>query len=458
MGISLPPDFRDLMQHQIGNWAAFEAAHQQPPPTSIRINPAKWPAIPDLNRVPWCQNGFYLPERPRFSMDPLFHAGVYYPQEAGSMLLDVALRQLPVKREGLRVLDLCAAPGGKSTIVLDWLDGDGFLVSNEVIPKRARVLQENMDKWGRCNRLVSNSDPAQFAKLGPVFDVVVIDAPCSGEGMFRKEPDALTMWNPEVVEKCSQRQCGITGHALQCLKPGGFLIYSTCTYNRRENEEVIQSIIEKTGAEVLKLDVPAEWNVETSETGTSFGYRCFPHRTQSEGFFISVLQVPENHSEPAFRRKEKKKIQPSAEVNSVLKGWLKNAERFAAIEHHGETFFLPEATFDFAQHLSKNIHVLSIGQQAGRVIRNELIPGGPLALSSDLHADVLNTIVMTAENAIAYLSKSTFQVTGHSDGLVLCTHRDIPCGWAKIISGKLKNQWPKEWRILHPQDAVPVVL
>jgi len=446
---SFPAGFKDMNSALIGDWEAFESAHEKPSPASIRINSKKVNFKPAIRPVPWCPTGFYLPERPAYTMDPLFHAGAYYVQEPGSMLLWHVLEQLNLNRDGLKVLDLCAAPGGKSTLILDWLDGNGFLVSNEVIGKRAQVLQENLDKWGDANRMVCHSDPQQFARAGAQFDVLVVDAPCSGEGMFRKESDAVKMWNPDLVEHCHLRQCRILNDALACLKPGGHLIYSTCTYNNRENEESLFPAVEQSGADSIPLQFPAEWYVSPSERKGVHGYRCFPHQMETEGFFISVLKNPGEVKEESLKKKRRKNatLKPDSGLLNTLSPWLHDALDFAAIEHRGEVYFLPAAFFAFAMQLAQNTHALTIGQKAGKVVRNELNPDTRLALSVDLNSEGMSKVHLTDEQAIAYLRRETLHLENAPDGLVLCMYREIPIGWGKMISGRLNNRWVKEWRI-----------
>lgn len=214
-------------------------ALNQTAPVSVRLHPLKQKAALTFSeKIAWCEHAFYLKERPSFTLDPLFHAGCYYPQEAGSMVLDTVLKQLDLPSEP-SILDLCAAPGGKSTLIASFLNNNGLLVSNEVIQARARILTENTTKWGYTNTVVTNNDPKDFERLNEFFDVIVVDAPCSGEGMFRKDLKARDEWSEENVQICSSRQKRIVMDVWDSLKPGGFLIYSTCTFNSAENEDTI---------------------------------------------------------------------------------------------------------------------------------------------------------------------------------------------------------------------------
>jgi 16S rRNA C967 or C1407 C5-methylase (RsmB/RsmF family)/NOL1/NOP2/fmu family ribosome biogenesis protein len=458
----LPADFRASVEHLINDWPAFEQALAAPPSLSVRIHPTKFKSTPNLEKVPWCPHGYYLNERPVFSFDPAFHGGAYYVQEAGSMLLWHVLDYLFPENRELKFLDLCAAPGGKSTLILSWLNNHGFLVANEVIGKRARILEENLNKWGYSNRLVTNSDPEKFEKIGELFDVIVVDAPCSGEGMFRKEEDAVSMWSLENVQHCHLRQNRILEQAMACLKPGGYLIYSTCTYNQIENEESISGILKQFDASSIDLNLPESYNITRSEIDGVIGYRCFPHKVRSEGFFTSVVQKS-NESDQLHNEyvKPGKSQKPDKNLKSVIAPWLLprltevlEVTDTSYMEHRGEVFFLPEAYFSFAMGLASVLHVLSIGTHAGKIIRDELIPSHELALSIDLKSGDFIQLEMSDEQALAYLKKESFSVDSKQLGLALCLHKGVACGWAKIISGKLKNSYPVNLRIMHPQPHV----
>ena len=242
--MELPASFIDHTRALLGegDYGKLVTSLNSEQPVSIRLNPMKPFAFRFGERaVPWCGSGFYLQGRPTFTFDPLFHAGCYYVQEASSMFVEQALRRY-VGKEPVVMLDLCAAPGGKSTHLRSLLPEDSLLVANEVIRNRSQILAENLTKWGHPDVVVSNSDPSDFARLEEFFDVILTDVPCSGEGMFRKDPVAVSEWSPENVEICWQRQRRIISDIWPCLKPGGILIYSTCTYNTKENEDKIRWI------------------------------------------------------------------------------------------------------------------------------------------------------------------------------------------------------------------------
>lgn len=270
----------------------FMEAFNEEAPTSIRVNPARH-ALADGEKVPWCQEGYYLEGRPQFTFDPLFHAGCYYVQEAASMFVTHVLRTfLSSLHSPLNVLDMCAAPGGKSTAVRSVLPEGSLLVSNEPVPTRAQILLENITKWGAPNCIVTNNYPRDFRKAKARFDIIICDVPCSGEGMFRKDPATIGEWSLQNVEKCWRLQREIVADAWECLNPGGIMIYSTCTFNTKENEENVRWMMEELGAEILEVPTQPEWNI-TGSLLEGFNvpvYRFIPGITRSEGLFLAVLR------------------------------------------------------------------------------------------------------------------------------------------------------------------------
>ena len=305
----LPLQFTDYTRQLMGaeRFGRYLESFEEPAPVSIRLNPKKMSEgrgqrleVIDGEPVAWCREGYYLKQRPNFTMDPLFHAGCYYVQEAASMFLDEALRQMhnayvnhqPSAIRPLTALDLCAAPGGKSTLLRSALPADCVLYSNEPIRNRASILLENVTKWGYENHLVTNCYPRDYRKAKMKFDLILCDVPCSGEGMFRKDESTIREWSPQQVEKCWQLQREIVSDAWACLNEGGFLIYSTCTFNTKENEENIRWILNEYDAEVLKVEIKPEWNITGSllEGFQEPVYRFIPGISRSEGLFVCVLR------------------------------------------------------------------------------------------------------------------------------------------------------------------------
>ena len=286
--ISLPEALLTELQHiKRFDKHTFIEAHQHDPVTSIRLNQDKITGLfQEQKKVPWCTEGRYLPERPVFTLDPLYHAGAYYVQEASSMFTGYLLQQIIKDHKGLRVLDLCAAPGGKSTHIASLLDNESLLISNEVIRARATILDENMTRWGHMNTWVTANDPRDFGKLHGYFDVVVADAPCSGSGLFRKDKKALEEWSEANVQMCSERQQRILADIWPAIKQDGILIYATCSYSRKEDEDILDWLAGQFEAEAIHVDIPAEWGVvEVKSNKGLSGYRFFPDNVYGEGFF-----------------------------------------------------------------------------------------------------------------------------------------------------------------------------
>ncbi len=309
----LPAEFTASTRLLIGDerFERYLHSFEEEAPVSIRLNPRKsgeW-RVESGEEVPWCRHAYYLKSRPNFTMDPLFHAGCYYVQEASSMFLDEIIRQLkggsklstlnipeqssPTRSlSQLSTLDLCAAPGGKSTLLRSALPEESILYSNEPIRNRASILAENVQKWGYANHLVTNNYPKDYRKSKLRFDIILCDVPCSGEGMFRKDEATIREWSPQNVEKCWRLQREIVADAWECLNEGGLLIYSTCTFNTKENEENIRWILEEYDAEVLKVETKPEWNITGSllEGFNEPVYRFIPGITRGEGLFICALK------------------------------------------------------------------------------------------------------------------------------------------------------------------------
>ena len=309
--VTLPEEFVQETRRVMGDerFERYLKAFEEEPPVSIRLNPLKMEGegwkVEGGERIPWCEQGYYLPRRPNFTMDPLLHAGCYYVQEASSMFLwqAVANSTLSTLHSQLKTaLDLCAAPGGKSTLLRSVLPDECSLISNEPNPKRFQILAENVEKWGYPNHTVTNLYPRDFVRQKQRFDLILCDVPCSGEGMFRKDAATISEWSPKNVERCWQLQREIVSDAWKCLDDGGILIYSTCTFNTKENEENVRWFTEELGAEVLPIETRPEWNITGSllEGFTEPVYRFIPGITRGEGLFMCVMRK-ETHPIPEWR-------------------------------------------------------------------------------------------------------------------------------------------------------------
>ncbi|MGG9960524.1 methyltransferase RsmF C-terminal domain-like protein [Ferruginibacter sp. SUN106] len=425
--------------------------------TSVRLNPAKTFNLQALTfqlqqePVPWSNYGFYLSERPSFTADPLFHAGAYYVQEASSMFLQQALQQTVDCLQSVKVLDCCAAPGGKSTLIQSLITADSLLISNEVIKTRVNILSENITKWGAANVIVTNNDPKDFQRLENYFDVIVVDAPCSGSGLFRKDNAAIEEWSINNVALCSQRQQRILADVIASLKENGILIYSTCSYSTAEDETICDWLIEELDVETVALKLLAEWNiVETiSEKKQAYGYRFYPDQLKGEGFFIAAFKKNGAASFTQHVIKERNAAEKiSKNEIEIVKPWLKNADDFFFIKQNDEIIAMPlhlQEEFNFIQ---SSLYIKKAGVRMGTVIRNELIPHHELALSTILKDDIPYCEV-DLENALQYLRKQDVKMETSIKGWALIKYQQMPLGWIKALPNRINNYYPKEWRILN---------
>lgn len=453
--MQLPADFESQMISLLGKeeFENFKSAVNRNPKTSIRLNPTKpfsnsWVKTP----VPWSKNGYFLEERPSFTLDPAFHAGAYYVQEASSMFIQHLLESLQIPK-GV-YLDLAAAPGGKTTLLSGYLGNDGLLVANEVIQSRAQILKENVIKWGSGNIVVTNNDPDHFSSLEGFFDLVLVDAPCSGEGMFRKDPQAREEWSLDHVTLCSSRQKRIMDQAGALVKGGGYLIYSTCTFNEQENEDMIRFLTEEFAFEPVRIPLEELWGIVESvveaEDGTFFGYRFFPHKVEGEGFFITVLKRPDSAStqEPG-RIKDFK--------HSVLKALgdreSEVLENELGFDGKGKYYLLNDSYFrinrEFFRYFEKIAQALSLryfGVELGKKQKDEWIPGHEWAMST-LPKNGFSRIELSLEQALEYLRKNDQSFDELPRGWILFTYQYLPLGWGKNLGNRLNNYYPKEWRI-----------
>jgi 16S rRNA C967 or C1407 C5-methylase (RsmB/RsmF family)/NOL1/NOP2/fmu family ribosome biogenesis protein len=401
------------------------------------------------SQVPWSTMGYYLKERPAFTFDPLFHGGAYYVQEASSMFLEQAVRQTVDLSRPLRVLDLCAAPGGKSTLLQSILSKDSLLLSNELIKSRLGALQENMIKWGGMNGMISSSDPSVFSRLENYFDLIIVDAPCSGSGLFRRDPEAIREWSVDSVRSCSLRQRRILTDVWPALRKDGVLIYSTCSYSQEENEQVLDKFMEGIQAESLTLKIEPGWNIIESKSPESgaFGYRFYPDKIEGEGFFISCLRKTAGNdfsfprlSKPAFEspgRKEKEMLWPYLIPNLPLAFFKINEMVFA----------IPENLLNDFSLLQQSLYLKKSGILLGKCTEKELIPHHELALSKMVSADI-KTISLSREDAIRYLRKDELVPNSWPRGWTLVQYEGINLGWIKVLDNRINNYYPMEWRIL----------
>ena len=431
------------MQATLGNeFADFLSTLESPSPVSIRLNPDKHGQLFALEQfdgqIPWCPDAYYLKERPVFTLDPCFHGGAYYVQEASSMFLATVLRQIQEERP-LRVLDLCASPGGKSTLLASLLPQGSLLVSNEVIKSRAAILKENVIKWGHDNVVVTNSDPSRFSPFAGAFDIILVDAPCSGEGMFRKDDKAIDEWSENNLRLCEERQKRILSDIWPALRPEGYLIYSTCTYNPGENDDMLRWLTQNFQATPVVVRHPFP-----GITPTLFGNQFYPHKTRGEGLFIGVVQ--KNDGIPYSPKREKKHL-PLPKLPNGANAYLPKSADHTLYQTAATIGMLPTRHADFVRQLSAGITILYKGCEIGEDIKGRLKPSPALALYCHLNKKQLPCMDLDLPTALQYLRREDIRTEAPRGEWVLLTHCGIALGWAKEVGNRLNNYYPKEWRI-----------
>ncbi|MGN0282027.1 MAG: hypothetical protein ACI4B3_06990 [Prevotella sp.] len=467
----LPDDFSTYTRGIMGDdrYSRFLDSFDDEPPVSIRLNLRKlnvedgilnycapqgdqtmrsnsiFNLQSSIQQVPWCSDGVYLKQRPQFTFDPLLHAGCYYVQEASSMFIDRVLRQHVDKP--VTMLDLCAAPGGKSTAALAALPEGSLLVSNEPVRTRANILAENITKWGAGNVIVTNGYPKEIASSGVAFDVVLCDVPCSGEGMFRKDEGAIDEWSVANVEKCWRLQREIVSEAWKMLKAGGILIYSTCTFNLRENEMNVKWIIDELQAEPLSIAVDDEWDITSSllDGFTAPVYRFIPGITRGEGLFMAAVRKGEAPScspkgESCRRKKQASRLR--VDLPLVGDGWQQ-------ISCGDKILSLPKELVPIYEALSaQRVRIVKAGVAIGTVKGKDLVPDIELALSTQLAAESYPRFEADLDMALAYLRKEAIVLpTDVPKGYVLVTYQHQPLGFVKNLGNRANNLYPQEWKI-----------
>jgi 16S rRNA C967 or C1407 C5-methylase (RsmB/RsmF family)/NOL1/NOP2/fmu family ribosome biogenesis protein len=453
--VQLPAAFLHSLESLEGfNREAFLKVHESPGEIcSVRFNPFKLPFrdaeqqtvpsshLPLQNNIPWAAYGYYLSSRPSFTMDPLFHAGCYYVQEASSMFLEEVLRQTTGFLKPLRVLDLCAAPGGKSTHLLSLLSNDSLLVSNEVIRSRAGLLKENIIKWGSANVVVTQNDPRDFQQLENYFDIIVVDAPCSGSGLFRRDPGAVQEWSLNNVSLCSRRQQRILADVLPALKNGGVLIYSTCSYSREEDEDISTWLVQEMQLVNCPLEIPVAWGI----TASGGGYRFWPNQVKGEGFFIAAFRKPDGYHAPneSSRWKEEKF---SKQESDLISHYVKT-EGVRFKRQRQSILAFPENLAEEMQRLVTTMRAVAAGITIGEIIREKLLPDHALAMSA-MVSDNVNRIALNRQQAIQYLKKKELNIEDAPKGWNLVTYDHFPLGWINVLTGRINNYYPGAWRIL----------
>lgn len=436
--ISLPKEFCEAHTPELCRALDSEAE------VSVRLNPAKAHSSEWNDKVEWCKEGRYLSERPQFTLDPVHAAGGYYVQEASSMAVGGIVEKILAdydldSSEQLLAVDLCAAPGGKSTHISSAINSKGVVVANEVIRTRAGILAQNVVRWGEGNTVVTSADSSVLATaLTGKVDILVIDAPCSGEGMFRKDHSARSEWSMDNVELCAARQRRIIGEGQSMLKTGGYLIYSTCTFNTKENDDNVKWMIESGEFELV--------SELTSELGNGgeFGSHFYPSETRGEGLFVAALRFIGYNSPKKQKKDNKKDNKKNSKKLSKF-----STQELTEVEFGGKLYGYPATMGEVVEALQlSKVHILMAGIEFGELIRGELKPSHNYALYS-YASDIFTEVEVPLETALEYLRKGTLNPADFTEGLQKVTYKNLPLGFAKRIGNRVNNMYPTAWRIVN---------
>lgn len=469
--MQLPGGFKERMT-ALGLADAIPVMEEGSPEVSIRINPAKAHSVmPEVaadgsEKVAWWSGGEYLPVRPSFVLDPEWHQGRYYVQEASSMVHAAIVTALyPEGSRGVVALDACAAPGGKTTAVIDALPAGSFVVANEYVPARAAILKENIVKWGCPRTIVTRGDSGSLARLREEFDLVIADVPCSGEGMMRKESEAVNQWSPALVADCARLQWEIVSNVWHALRPGGVMIYSTCTFNREENEMMIHRIMDELGAEPVIVDgldfkgVTPALGADGAPDPEIFAMRFIPGRTRGEGLFVSVLRKPGNAGNDSAGRENrpckggmkyggKGKNAADASVKRSLLSQLKNPDGYELIFSEDRVTAFPKEHLRLLEMCRRHVSVIHEGVPLATVKGRDFVPSHALIMSTALNREAFPGCEVDRETALRYLhGESPVLPPDVPRGYVLLTYRGEPLGAVKNLGSRSNSLYPQGWRI-----------
>lgn len=439
----LPVSFVERIKKQYPNdHSVFIESLERPVITSVHLHSEKGKELfsDNVGLVPWWSAGVFLKERPRFTSDPLFHAGAYYPQESSSMFIGFLAKKILSEKKNVRVLDLCAAPGGKSILLSTIIGDSGVLISNEINKMRVRILEENLIKWGSTNAIVTNNEAKDFRHFQDYFDLILVDAPCSGEGMFRKDEVAREEWSEQNVAMCSTRQRDILQYLPELLTEDGHLIYSTCTFAELENENQSSFLGSVDGLEEVSFEIPDTWK---DEILIDNGYKFLPHRVKGEGFYCNVFKRKNagsrRHKGKPFGKwyRELTKQEQQAVAHLELKHPLMNG--------NNEVVSCP-VELEELDFLLKHLFVIAAGVKVGELIRGQLNPAHSMIAIPNVRS-VYPMIELELESALLFLNRGDLKIATPTQGWALVSYQGRLLGFVKVLPNRVNNYYPKEWRI-----------
>ena len=454
---SLPKAFIERITHELGDEGQklLDSLTQYSEPT-VRLNSKKLINIEQstINKyiehnIQWCTQAYNLKTRPIFTLDPMFHAGQYYVQEAASMFISHILKYIK-QNDSIKVLDLCAAPGGKSTLIADHIGKNSILVSNEIIRQRANILKENIIKWGRDNIIVTNNSSDDFKELVNCFDIILVDAPCSGEGMFRKDDKAIEEWSENNLKICEERQKVIIDNIWSSLKPNGILIYSTCTYNPKENQKILEWILNEYNSESIEIE--HNFTGISKTTSNAHCYNFYPHKTKGEGFFIGVIRKKSetnNIKQTNLSKKTLKKIkkQEKIELPKEIFPLIHNIESYSLYKKDNIIGIIPSDYESFSITLENSLNIIYKGCELIEIVGKKYNLQHSLSMWIGLDKTKCTRYELDETTALKFLRKDDIPMPNTTSKWLLITHLDQPLGWCKNLGNRLNNYYPKEWRI-----------
>lgn len=458
----LPRDFEAFLRPQIGEKIAdtlFSALHDEPE-TGVRLNKMKnvrMPLYPDMTQVEWCAEGYHLDTRPKFTLNPLLHAGAFYVQDPSSMVVERIVARL-VGECPVLAADLCAAPGGKTTAIINALPDGSALLANEFVASRASILKENLIKNGYPDVVVTNTAISRLLPLGPIFDLVVVDAPCSGEGMMRKDESARAQWSEGLVRQCAALQREILADAAQLVAPGGHIIYSTCTFNTIENEDNAAWLAENFWFDPVDIRLVGDGGILPEVKGEIPCLRFMPGFTRGEGLFVSIFRRPDYPGAviKPLRKTKKKEISgkrgksaAEAAIMSKASSWIKPEAGIEIKRHDDRLLALSPQTATLLDAIPKGVHIISAGVEITEVKGKDLIPSHALAMSP-LFSRIFPEMELSEEDALRFLSRETITLPPSvPTGYITMTYHGLPLGFLKNIGNRTNSLYPREYRIMN---------